>query len=92
MARNVKTNRGRAFTLAAPTASSVLLAGDFTQWEKQPIRLRNDGNGLWTATVKLSPGTHRYRFLVDGKWQDDPACADRVANTFGSQDCVCQVC
>jgi len=24
------------------------------------------------TTVELKPGTHHYRFLVDGEWRDDP--------------------
>ncbi len=81
----------QTFTLSAPTAASVMLLGDFTQWEQSPIRLCRRADGLWRADVSLAPGTHRYRFLVDGQWRDDPDCAVRVPNPFGSQDCVCQV-
>lgn len=39
-------------------------------------------------TVGLSPGTYRYRFLVDGEWRDDPECTLRVPNPFGTEDAV----
>ena len=90
MENNGGKNRKQTFALAAPDATRVLLAGDFTEWEKHPIALVKNGQGMWSKTVKLPPGLHHYRFLVDGQWQDDPACAERVANAFGSQDCVCQ--
>ena len=37
------------------------------------------------------PVKHNYRFLVDGQWQDDPACTIRVANPFGSENMVREV-
>jgi len=51
---------------------SVQLVGDFTQWQERPIKLQKGADGVWRATVKLEPGTHHYRFLVDGEWRDDP--------------------
>jgi len=28
--------------------------------------------GCWSTTVPLPPGVYAYRFLVDGRWYDDP--------------------
>jgi len=81
----------RTFALDAPAAKSVQLVGDFTDWSGRPIELHKGANGVWERTVRLEPGTHRYRFLVDGDWRDDPACPIRVPNPFGSEDMVCQV-
>jgi 1,4-alpha-glucan branching enzyme len=81
----------RVFTFAAPAASQVMLVGDFTDWQRHPIGLRKCEDGSWQAEVQLPPGDHHYRFLVDGQWQDDPRCTQRVPNPFGTQDCVCQV-
>jgi hypothetical protein len=41
--------------------------------------------------VALPPGTHHYRFIVDGEWRDDPECTLRVANPYGTQDNVRQI-
>jgi 1,4-alpha-glucan branching enzyme len=81
----------QTFALTAPTASSVLLVGDFTHWQKHPISMHRGANGVWQTTIDLKPGTHHYRFLVDGEWRDDPECAMRVPNPFGSQNAVRQV-
>ena len=43
---------------------------------------------MWHAAIPLEPGTHYYRFLVDGKWRDDPECPLQVPNPFGSQNAV----
>ncbi len=81
----------QTFAFKAPAASSVILVGDFTQWQKNPVSLRKQADGVWRATVSLAPGEHRYRFLVDGEWRDDPDCKLQIPNPFGSQDSVVRI-
>ena len=81
----------QTFAFKAAAASSVLLAGDFTHWQRNPVSLRKHPDGIWRVTVSLPPGEHRYRFLVDEEWCDDPECKLQVPNPFGSQDSVVQV-
>ena len=78
----------QTFAFTAPTAMSVQLVGDFTHWKDRPINLHKTQSGVWEKQVELEPGTHHYRFLVDGQWRDDPECTLRVPNPFGSQDMV----
>jgi chromosome segregation ATPase len=82
---------GQNFRLDAPDASNVLLVGDFTAWRKEPIQMKQGPDGVWSVTVDLQPGTYRYLFVVDGRWTEDPACTQRVANEFGGQNMVRQV-
>jgi 1,4-alpha-glucan branching enzyme len=91
MAKTIKSKSKQTFSITAPAATSVRLAGDFTQWEQNPVALKKETGGVWRATVELEPGAHHYRFLVDGQWQDDPDCALRVPNPYGSADMVRQV-
>ncbi len=81
----------QTFSLTAPGASSVMLVGDFTHWQKNPISLRKGPDGIWRVTVPLESGEYHYRFLVDGEWRDDPECTLRVPNPFGSQDAIVRV-
>lgn len=69
----------------------MLLAGDFTEWQKRAIPMKSSGNGVWTASVNLTPGEHSYLFIVDGEWCDDPECSVRIANPFGGLNMVRQV-
>ncbi|MGC8887759.1 MAG: isoamylase early set domain-containing protein [Verrucomicrobiia bacterium] len=78
----------QVFSYTAPGALSVLLAGDFTHWQSNPIPMKKQPDGTWRATVKLAPGTYHYRFIVDGEWRDDPECTLRVPNPFGQENCV----
>jgi 1,4-alpha-glucan branching enzyme len=95
----VKKNNGgpsdpkkkESFTYFAPTAGNVLLVGDFTQWEEQPIALKKTKDGKWTATVPLEPGVHEYRFKVDGEWRNDDNCPWRKPNAYGQENCVREV-
>ncbi len=93
--KNTTTEKARSVTqtffFAAPSAMSVQLAGDFTQWQQQPISMQKGADGIWRAKVQITPGIHHYRFLVDGEWRDDPECAIRVRNPYGTEDAVRQV-
>ena len=91
MARQMEISTKQTFRFTSPTAMSVLLVGDFTQWQQRGIPMRKGKDGIWTTTVSLPPGKHTYRFLVDGDWRDDPECKLRVPNPYGSQDMVRQV-
>ena len=83
--------RQQTFSIKAPAALGVQLAGDFTQWQEQPINMQKGADGMWRVTVELEPGKHQYRFLVDGQWRDDPDCALAVPNPHGSQNSVREV-
>jgi 5'-AMP-activated protein kinase regulatory beta subunit len=69
----------------------VQVAGDFTEWQRAPLSLKKQRDGLWKGSVSLAPGTYEYRLLVDGEWTDDPQCMNRRPNEFGSQNCICVV-
>jgi len=79
------------FAFTAPTAMSVQLVGDFTQWQQKPVNMRKGPDGVWRTIVELPPGTHHYRFLVDGQWRDDPECSVNVPNPYGTRDSVRRV-
>jgi hypothetical protein len=64
------------FRLKKPDAQSVMLMGEFNGWKGQPMTKSSDGT--WKASVSLTPGTHGYKFLVNGsEWLLDPANPER---------------
>jgi 1,4-alpha-glucan branching enzyme len=70
------------FRLQAPDASSVRLAGSFTDWQPR-YELHETAPGIWTVTLPLSLGVHDYGFIVDGRqWVPDPY-AQQVDDGFG---------
>ena len=88
MAKLSKSNQRQFFAFTAPEAVRVQLVGDFTHWLQNPINLRKGAKGIWRTQVAIAPGTYHYKFLVDGKWHDDPGCVLRVANPFGTENMV----
>ena len=76
------------FSLEAPSARSVKLAADFTDWEKFPHEMMRSENGEWFSVIWLAPGQYSYRFIVDGQWCDDPCATQRVPNPFGTENAL----
>jgi len=91
MAKTDESKSVQEFFYSAPEANSVQLVGDFTHWQRQPIHLVKQANGVWKTSVALAAGTYHYRFLVDGAWCDDPQCTLRIPNIFGSHNMVREV-
>ena len=85
------TPKDTIFRLDAPSAKRVFLAGEFTDWDKSPVKMIQGGGGVWHVKVPLAPGRHLYRFVVDGEWRDDPKSSTRVANPFGAYDSAVDV-
>jgi 1,4-alpha-glucan branching enzyme len=83
--------RKQSFSITAPDAANVMLVGEFTHWQENPITLNKGSDGVWRVAVDLPLGTHPYRFIVDGQWWDDPNCSLRSANPFGSENSLRQV-
>jgi len=94
-ASNSRTQTGEGkevvFQVTAPSAGMVALAADFTNWDKEPLRMLSLGDGVWQLKVALPQGRHCYKFLVDGRWLEDPHSPERVSNPFGTTDGVIDV-
>ncbi|MEW6721101.1 MAG: isoamylase early set domain-containing protein [Thermodesulfobacteriota bacterium] len=76
------------FEYSAPEAKEVFLAGNFNRWDTRANPMKKDRKGIWKATLSLEPGRYEYRLIADGGWENDPSCADCVANEFGGENCV----
>jgi len=55
-------------------ANNVLIVGEFTDWEENPIRMDRISGNLWSKRVILPEGVYKYRYIIDGAWEDDPFC------------------
>jgi hypothetical protein len=51
-------------------AKRVMLAGEFNNWSPDGLAMEKNDSG-WIAAVKLGPGKHWYKFIVDGRWMVD---------------------
>jgi len=76
------------FEFSAPEAREVFVAGEFNNWDERANPLKKDKNGMWKLTLPLTPGRYEYRFLIDGRWENDPSCSGCIPNKFGSSNCL----
>jgi hypothetical protein len=67
------------FTIYAPDAKKVAVAGDFNGWSKNDF-LTKDEKGFWSGKFKIKPGLYQYKFIVDDKWMTDPENPVKVEN------------
>jgi serine/threonine protein kinase len=70
------------FTITAPDAQVVALAGEFNNWSPTATPMHKRPNGTWAATLQLAAGKYQYKFIVDGKWIPDPENPTKVPDTF----------
>lgn len=84
-AQSTETVRAVRFEVMVDPGSEVYVAGSFNGWNPRYARLSDEsGNGLYSITIYLPPGTYEYKFVVNGVWQADPQCPGWTANAMGT--------
>jgi 1,4-alpha-glucan branching enzyme len=78
---------------AAAGTRSVTVAGSFNGWNPSANPLSDaDGDGVWTTDVALKPGSHQYKFVVNGSdWLTDPANPKKTPDGLGGDNSVVDV-
>ena len=71
------------FSLKAPEAREVYVTGDFNDWKLDDNSRMNLKNGSWSKRLSLTKGKYHYRFVIDGKWVEDPNNPVQEINPFG---------
>ncbi len=71
----------------AKKADLVEVAGDFNEWNPQPMkRLKS---GTHKTAFDLEPGNaYQYRYRVDGVWENDWAADEYIPNGLGQDNSV----
>jgi hypothetical protein len=72
----------RVIRVRASAAQSVELNGDFTGWE--PVQLGRQGDGWWSVTLPIEPGTYQMNVRVNGGVWIVPPGLTAVADEFGA--------
>lgn len=80
------------FIVVAPTASTVSLVGDFSDWDAARFKMeRVSDEGAWMITVPLAPGRYEYQFEIDGKLRITDPTRPQTSSDFGSANSVVTV-
>ncbi|HWO25695.1 MAG TPA: glycogen-binding domain-containing protein [Kofleriaceae bacterium] len=67
----------------------IYLAGNFNNWnpsDDQYLMKDADGDGVYSITVKLAPGTYQYKYVIESKWTQDPYAPDAAPDGFGGSN------
>lgn len=80
------------FEIHAPQDSKVYIAGTFNNWNptSHPLEYRPD-KCAFRAYLLLKEGTYEYKFVVNGVWQEDDKCPERVTDENGNINSVIRV-
>ena len=72
----------REVVVTAPAATSVEIAGDFTDW--RPVSLVRDG-GRWRVRLPIARGVHRFNLRLDGGAWRVPPGVGHATDEFGGE-------
>lgn len=86
-----RVDDGMAFVVRANGASSVRLAGDFNDWNPERSLMQRVDGDTFHIKLPLSPGRYQYRYVIDGRWQNDPANEWVEHNPFGEVNNVVEI-
>jgi len=80
------------FEIRAPQDSKVYIAGTFNKWNptSHPLEYRPE-KCAFRAYLLLKEGTYEYKFVVDGVWQEDEKCTERVIDENGNVNSVIRI-
>jgi hypothetical protein len=53
-------------------SEKVILTGSFNNWDTNELVMEKTPDG-WQMPLQLAPGNYEYKFIVDGRWMNDPA-------------------
>lgn len=74
------------FRTYKPEAKIISLVGDFNGWNPEHDIMKRGADGIWRLEKRLSAGTYRYKFIVDGEWIPD------LFNPESSSDSAGDIC
>ena len=87
----VITSEGVLFSIEAPDATLVTIAGNFNGWNTYATELTKNDAGIWSVRLPLQPARrYLYKFLIDGFWVADPDNPDTVPDGQGGVNSVVQ--
>ncbi|MFM2286481.1 MAG: hypothetical protein RLZZ543_1978 [Bacteroidota bacterium] len=85
--RMINDSIAEFFLKGFENAQSVFLAGSFNGWSTSGQAMHKIENG-WSVLSKVKAGKHLYKFIVDGKWMNDPNASENEYDGYGGSNSV----
>jgi 1,4-alpha-glucan branching enzyme len=72
------------------SASSILLVGDFNNWQIGETPFKKAKTGVWSVSLDLETGKeYQFRYLIDGtNWENDSEADNFVPSGLGFENSV----
>ena len=87
-----QTPLGVCFTFKDKLAGSVKISGDFNNWVPEATSLiKLEQKGVWYTFLSLAKGKYNYQYVIDGKYQTDPANPAVEVSPFGVKQSVVEI-
>jgi neopullulanase len=82
-----------SWNAGATPVTTAVVAGSFNGWGSTEATggwpmTDPDGNGVYSTTRVLEPGTYQYKFVIDGSWYADPGNPQGADDGFGGHNSV----
>jgi 1,4-alpha-glucan branching enzyme len=68
-------------------AKNVYLSGSFNSWAIKDLEMEYTDTA-WYCDIKLKPGKHLYKFIIDGEWMSDPENKQKERDTYNGYNSV----
>lgn len=86
-----QTSRGVLFELEVENANLVQIAGEFNDWKPETMARDRTSPRLWRVIKPLPRGEYRYKFVINGRWMNDPLNPKQKPNPFGGTDSILRI-
>lgn len=85
------THVPQRFVVYDPQTSKAEIVGSFTNWTPVPMQPIGS-SGYWSLSLPVSPGEHRYSYLLEGGKQiADPTVPEREKDDFGGENSIISI-
>lgn len=73
--------------VANVSENGVHLAGSFQGWDPAGTPLTDNGDGTWSTTLEMAPGTYQFKFINSNAWDgNDENMADSGCNSGSDRE------
>ncbi len=75
------------YDAASKKVQTALVSGNFNNWadsaQKGAYVMKNVQGSIWEFRKKFQAGTYEYKFIIDGKWLQDPTNPNKKPDGYG---------
>jgi len=87
-----QTGQGVLFVQPLSAGEKVCIAGSWNNWSVDMHQMkRNEALGVFELCLRIEPGRHQYRLVLDGNWTADPHNERAELNPFGEANSIIEV-